>query len=184
MQKVCTCCKQEKLIEFFPKNKSSKDGYYRLCKNCSNTEGKKYYVINKLELNKRRATYWKHYKQSHKTVRNNRDNERRKIDPGFRLTNNMRNRIRLALLNNVKCERTPGLLGCTYENLKSYLENKFVTGMNWKNYGKFGWHIDHIKPCASFDLTKSAEQKQCFHYTNLQPLWATDNLKKGAKCQQ
>ena len=101
MQKVCTCCKQEKLIEFFPKNKSSKDGYYRLCKNCSNTEGKKYYVINKLELNKRRATYWKHYKQSHKTVRNNRDNERRKIDPGFRLTNNMRNRIRLALLNNV-----------------------------------------------------------------------------------
>ena len=51
--------------------------------------------------------------------------------------------------------------------------------MNWNNIGK--WHIDHIKPCKSFDLTKSDEQKKCFHYTNLQPLWALDNIKKGAK---
>jgi len=52
--------------------------------------------------------------------------------------------------------------------------------MTWSNYGK-GWHIDHIKPCASFDLSNPEQQKICFHYTNLQPLWAIDNIKKGAK---
>jgi len=51
--------------------------------------------------------------------------------------------------------------------------------MNWSNYGK--WHIDHIKSCASFDLSKKSEQKKCFHYTNLQPLWAEENIKKGGK---
>jgi hypothetical protein len=55
--------------------------------------------------------------------------------------------------------------------------------MNWKNYGKGEgkWNIDHILPCASFDLTQESEQHRCFHYNNLQPLWEIDNLKKGAK---
>jgi len=53
--------------------------------------------------------------------------------------------------------------------------------MNWNNYGYYGWHIDHIKPCSSFDLSKDLEQRKCFHYTNLQPLLAKDNLEKGAK---
>jgi hypothetical protein len=52
--------------------------------------------------------------------------------------------------------------------------------MNWENQGE--WHIDHILPCASFDLTKEEEQRKCFHYTNLQPLWAKDNMIKGSKC--
>ena len=66
-------------------------------------------------------------------------------------------------------------------DLKLHLENQFVDGMNWNNYGKNGWHIDHIKPCASFDLTDPKQQKICFHYTNLQPLWAIDNLIKHSK---
>jgi DNA/RNA endonuclease G (NUC1) len=53
--------------------------------------------------------------------------------------------------------------------------------MNWENYGKNGWHIDHIIPCASFDLTDPKQQKNCFHYTNLQPLWAADNIRKSDK---
>jgi hypothetical protein len=59
------------------------------------------------------------------------------------------------------------------------LEKQFTKGMNWKNYGK--WHIDHIKPCASFDLSLEHEQKLCFHFTNLQPLWAKDNIRKSDK---
>jgi HNH endonuclease. len=55
--------------------------------------------------------------------------------------------------------------------------------MSWDNYGRDGWHIDHIRPCASFDLTDPEQQRQCFHYTNLQPLWAADNIRKGAKWQ-
>jgi len=61
------------------------------------------------------------------------------------------------------------------------LETKFLEGMDWDNYGIYGWHIDHIKPCSLFNLENIEEQKKCFHYTNLQPLWAIDNLKKGNK---
>ena len=74
---------------------------------------------------------------------------------------------------------TMGMLGCSAEDFKNYLENKFREGMIWENYGT--WHIDHVYPCASFDLTKDEEQKRCFHYTNLQPLWAKENIKKSNK---
>ena len=72
------------------------------------------------------------------------------------------------------------MLGCSIDELKGYLESKFENGMSWENYGKGGWHIDPIKPCASFDLRSELNQKKCFHYTNLQPLWWEDNLSKGS----
>ena len=70
-------------------------------------------------------------------------------------------------------------VGCSIDELKKHLSSQFTEGMSWENYGE--WHIDHIKPCASFDLSILEEQKKCFHYSNLQPLWAKDNLKKGVK---
>jgi hypothetical protein len=70
-------------------------------------------------------------------------------------------------------------VGCNFEQLKNHFESKFTKGMTWENYGK--WHIDHIKPCALFNLTIEKEIYECFNYTNLQPLWAKDNLSKGAK---
>lgn len=72
-------------------------------------------------------------------------------------------------------------LGCTAFKLRQHLESQFKPGMNWKNRGKNGWHIDHIKPISAFDLTKPGELEKCFHYTNLQPLWAKENLKKSNK---
>jgi len=66
------------------------------------------------------------------------------------------------------------LVGCTIEFIKGYLEAQFEPNMSWDNYGE--WHIDHILPCASFDLTLPEEQQKCFHYTNLQPLWATTEI--------
>jgi hypothetical protein len=73
------------------------------------------------------------------------------------------------------------LLGCTVSEARAHLQSKFLPRMSWDN--RELWHIDHIRPCASFDLTDLEQQKQCFHYTNLQPLWATDNHRKGAKTQ-
>lgn len=75
------------------------------------------------------------------------------------------------------------LLGCSVDECRKYLESKFLPGMTWENYGKSGWHIDHIIPCNLFDLTKPEEQLKCFHYTNLQPLWETDNASKQDKVE-
>jgi hypothetical protein len=73
------------------------------------------------------------------------------------------------------------LVGCTLAQLRGHLESKFQPGMTWHNRGFRGWHIDHIRPCASFDLADPEQQRKCFYYNNLQPLWAADNMRKGAK---
>ena len=106
---------------------------------------------------------------------------KRKTDPNFRLANNLRGRVRQALNGKGKSKNTLKLLGCSVVFLKKYLENQFQAGMSWNNYGYNGWHIDHILPCASFDLSDPKQQQKCFHYSNLQPLWAKDNISKGAK---
>lgn len=72
-------------------------------------------------------------------------------------------------------------VGCSYEQLVEHLESQFVEGMTWENYGLRGWHIDHIKPVCSFDHTDTDEVRECWHYSNLQPLWAIDNWKKGGR---
>ena len=81
----------------------------------------------------------------------------------------------------VSLGKIDNLIGCTIDQLKTYLESKFQPNMTWKNHSQFGWHIDHIIPCCSFDLTNEIQRQKCFHYTNLQPLWSTDNLIKGKK---
>ena len=86
----------------------------------------------------------------------------------------------LAYKNLDKCKTTLKYIGCTAKELKEHLESQFKEGMTWDNYGFYGWHIDHIRPISSFDLEDEEQMKQCFHYTNLQPLWAEENLKKGA----
>jgi hypothetical protein len=101
----------------------------------------------------------------------------------FKLLTNIRSRIRHAINNNsgTKAYKSIELLGCSPQEARQYLESKFQDGMSWDNYGLYGWHIDHVIPCDAFDLTDPEQQKQCFHYTNLQPLWADDNLKKSNK---
>jgi len=103
----------------------------------------------------------------------------------------LRNRINKVIKNNVKSKHTIELLGCSIKQLKQHLESQFKSGMSWNNHGTGHhgkgmqeWHIDHIKPCASFDLSKAEEQLKCFHYTNLQPLWANENLTKADKYDQ
>lgn len=102
----------------------------------------------------------------------------RKNNINYRILSNLRHRIWGALKMNIKSQSTMQLLGCTIKHFKQHLKLKFLEEMSWTNYGKDGWEIDHIRPCSSFDLSKESEQRKCFHYTNLQPLWATDNRKK------
>jgi hypothetical protein len=123
----------------------------------------------------------KEYSRNNREKINKRNSKRKKTDPQYKLRVNMARRILLAIKGFSKSKSTLELLGCTMDQLKQYIETLFKPGMTWGNHGNFGWHLDHIIPCSSFDLTDVEQQKKCFHYTNLQPLWAKDNIKKGSK---
>lgn len=109
-------------------------------------------------------------------------------DAAFNLRVKIRRRIYQALRAGFKGIRksttTIKLLGCSYGELKVHIESKFTDGMAWEDCFSGRIHLDHIRPCASFDLTDPEQQKTCFHYTNLQPLWAEDNLRKKDKWQE
>lgn len=107
--------------------------------------------------------------------------ERSKVDLNFKLSRQLRVRLNIALKRSVKSGSAVSDLGCSIEELKSYLESKFELGMNWNNYGLRGWHIDHVIPLCTFDLTNREEFLKACHYTNLQPLWWTANLKKSKR---
>jgi len=138
------------------------------------------------ELNKEKNTeYQAAYRSKHiaksRAYAKQYQNDRLKNDADFRLSRNIRARIRNAIHNNSKSKSSFELLGCTMDDFKKHIESQFKDGMTWDNWGRFGWHIDHIKPCALFNLRDPEQQKQCFHYTNLQPLWALENQSKGKK---
>ena len=115
-------------------------------------------------------------------------NDRCKLcNPTGYLTNIVRGRVRIALkrYNTRKDKHTMEYIGCSVEDLRNHLENQFENEtercghpISWENQGE--WHIDHIRPCASFDLNLEDERHKCFHYTNLQPMWGPDNISKGA----
>ena len=111
--------------------------------------------------------------------------QRRKDDPAFRIRTNLASRLAMAVRNGAsrKSAKTMELVGCSIQELMVYLESKFLPGMSWESYGlgQDKWHVDHIRACASFDLTDAAQQCECFHYTNLQPLWQPDNFRKGSR---
>lgn len=109
--------------------------------------------------------------------------DRLQRDPLFAMTNRLRCRVRMALKNSGvrKSARTMDLIGCTAEECRDHLEKQFLPGMTWQNNTHQGWNIDHIIPCAAFDLKDPDHQRMCFHYTNLRPMWASDNIRKGDK---
>tara|TARA_B100000405_G_C16580115_1_gene372817 strand:+ start:25 stop:636 length:612 start_codon:yes stop_codon:yes gene_type:complete len=100
-------------------------------------------------------------------------------DPSYKLLNNLRSRVGLALQGKCKSAATQELLGICVDECRKYIEAQFTEAMTWQNI-----HVDHIVPCASFNLTDPEQQRQCFHYTNLQPLLAKENLSKSATVTQ
>jgi hypothetical protein len=107
--------------------------------------------------------------------------ERKRIRYSEDLDFKIRDKLRTRLYQAIKFNKGGSAvkdLGCSIEELKKHIESQFTEGMNWDNYGE--WHIDHIVPLSFFKLDNPIELRSACHYTNLQPLWATDNLKKGA----
>jgi len=130
------------------------------------------------EGHKKIVEYNKNYRQQNKEKRNKKAIQDKLKRPELRILCNTRSRLH-QLVNYKKQTNTIDLIGCSPIQLKEYLEKKFKEGMSWDNYGK--WHIDHIIPCSSFNLLDLVEQKKCFNYKNLQPLWAEENLRKSNK---
>lgn len=203
--KRCSVCKQVKLLSEFGKYSKAKDGLRYSCKLCRKQEylankehhlkkRREYYRDNKERILRRSKTYkerradWyreygkNYYQNNSGRIKHNVKKyhfKRMETDPAYKLLVLYRTRLYQALKGYTKSKSTRRLIGCPIKQLKEHLESQFEEGMSWDNYGE--WHVDHIKPCALFDFSKIEEQKACFHYTNLQPLWAEENQRKGAR---
>ncbi len=161
---------KEKLREYYKKYREANKEKLSLAKRRHYLENKEHYINLRLEWHKNNPEKLAKYQRKLCSTNVN-----------YKLAQRLRTRIWYALSGKPKKGSLVELIGITLDELKGHLESKFQEGMNWDNYGKNGWHVDHIRPCASYDLTDPEQQRQCFHYTNLQPLWAKDNLIKGAK---
>ena len=172
--------KNRKKIFYMEKGGKEKQKEYQLKnKEKLKEQHKQNYLINKEKKLKYQSEYGKIYFQKNKQKIYARELNRLKTIPGFRIRKNLKSRINSALKGNNKSASTIELLGCSIDELWNYLESKFEPWMTKENYGL--WHVDHIKPCAKFDLTCEEQQRICFHYTNLQPLEAIENMRKGCK---
>jgi hypothetical protein len=198
--KTCTKCNIEKLLENFVKSKRQKDGYHYICKECHKIYKKNnkdiIYKKHKIWLDNNREYISNYNKQYYiqypekkkyyldKWKENNQDYgkeyKRKKYnnDIYYRIKDNLRSRFYNAVINQFKIKSVIDLLGCSVDELKQNFEIKFKPEMNWENHGDV-WEIDHIIPCDNFDLTDIEQQKQCFHYTNLQPLFKTTHISKS-----
>lgn len=137
-----------------------------------------YYINNKEIVSERNRNYSKFHYEINKDHYKSYMTERYKNNSQTKLASLLRVRLNNALKKSVKLYKTTKLLGCSINEYKQHLESQFKLGMDWENHGVI-WEIDHIKPCSSFDLTNVEQQKQCFHYTNLQPLFKTTEIAKS-----
>jgi hypothetical protein len=195
--KECAKCKEIKLLSEFHKSKKGSLGYRSSCRFCyekyyeTNKEkikvrNRKHYKANKEKINESNKKYYEANKdkikermKTNKYKINARRRERLKNEPLFKLQYNLRIRTSQAFKSKgyKKNSQTMEILGVEWEVVKTHIERQFTKGMNWDNQGE--WHIDHIIPLASATDEKTL-RKLC-HYTNLQPLWAEDNLSKNDK---
>ena len=184
MTEFCTKCKEIKpMTDFYrsgegltPHCKSCFKRYYEENKSRRQEYQRKYYEENKAKRNEYQKDYRKSHKDEIRCYYRKYKKDRYAEDLDFRIRCTLRSR----LANAIKHERAGSAmkdLGCSLEQLKHSLVSKFQPSMSWKNYGE--WHIDHIIPLSSFDLTDRDQFLKAVHYTNLQPLWEEENIRKG-----
>ena len=195
--KRCCTCRKKRPFAAFHARKDSASGLRSKCKKCvkryqtnrtsvKTAYDKQRYVVNRdavLARVKRNydSTAKAAYDRRTLAIRMKKRRQRYKTDINYRLICNLRSRLYGALKRGRKSVATLVLLGCTIEVLRAHLESLFTAGMSWRAVMAGRIQVDHIKPCASFDLTKLDQQRACFHYTNLQPLWKADNQRKYTK---
>ena len=202
-KKRCTNCNDLKFLSDFHRSSTSRDGHKETCKLCRKEEHRIHYLSHKEDYarnskqwvdghrqemrdyhrtygkTKRRKKYIVSYRIRNRDRRTSYQRFLMHQNIGYRIATYLRHRLGSAIKsqNCPESNKTLVLLGCSMGEFRKHLGSKFLVGMTWANYGK--WHIDHIKPCATFDLSLPYEQAVCFHYTNMQPLWAMDNYRKG-----
>ena len=157
--------------------KQKRDSYQK-----HKVEIRKKYQQNKTEIKRRDRERFLENPEKYRAYRREFARKFRQI-PERKFAMGQQNRIRIALRTKhiKKRHKTIELLGCSYSFLRKHLESLFKPGMNWENHGRRGWHVDHIRPINKFDLSDIDQQKICFHYSNLQPLWWKENLLKSDK---
>jgi len=164
--------------EYHLKNKEYMKEYHLKNKEKRNECARQYRLKNKEKIEEYQRQYHLKNKEKISKQQNEYNKNRKKMDIGYRIACNLRVRLCHTLKGNDKTNSTMKLLGCSISDFKKHIESLFKPWMAWENYGK--WNIDHIIPCAAFDLTIPEQQQKCFHYSNLQPLDAIENKKKGS----
>ena len=182
--KICSTCRECKPVALFRKKRNQ-------CKACIAAQKREYRQENKEEIaaQKRKhrqehreeiAAYNREYDQEHREEIAAKNRKRYANDPAYAMSRRLRARmgkaVRAAGLGK-KCASSSELLGISYQGLKEWLEAQFTEGMTWENRSE--WHVDHIVPCDAFDMTVETNQRICFWYKNLQPLWGPDNIQKS-----
>ena len=161
--KKCTKCGQELPLDKYYRATREKDGLTCWCKLCHDEYAQEYRKTHRDEIRIRNKNYVS-FKYN--------------TDINYKIKHTLRNRFFKAVKRNQKKGSIISIIGCPIAELKYYIENKFLPGMTWDNWGINGWHIDHIRPLITFDLSELEQQIIAFNYTNLQPLWADANRKK------
>lgn len=141
---------------------------------------RQYHQNNREKILANRRKYAENNREKNLARQRKYKKRKRATCPKFKMIHCLRERLRAVLRGKNKSASTMALLGCTVEELHNYLEKQFVEGMTWENRGTV-WHADHMVPSTSFDLSDPEQQRRCFHFSNLQPLLASDNMNKGNK---
>jgi hypothetical protein len=202
IKKICKKCKVEKPLLEFHKHKLGKFGYRAECIHCTHLReheyrkrNKEYFRIQKKQYNNKNSDKIRKQKKSYylankdkillttKTYKQN----QRKNNPNFRLLSKLRGRLATAIQRNYKIYSTKELVGCDIDQLKIHLQQTAISNdykeFDIENYDSSKYHIDHIIPCAAWNLKCSYHQKLCFNYINLQILSAEENLLKHDKIE-
>ena len=171
--KRCPSCGNVKEIAQFGKDSGKPNGLTSNCKPCT--------ILH--NSTPQRLEYQQQYRLSHRAEALAYNKiyvpRRKREDIQYKITCNLRSRLRKAIRKKYQSGKSIEELGCSMEYFIRYIESLWQPGMSWDNWSHSGWHLDHVRPLSSFDLTDPEQVKAACHYTNIQPLWAADNLKKG-----